>query len=342
MHSTWRAFKQIREIHRLDYARDKNFKQSVLCMQMFSELRKKELEKQGYRLVGRHSAIKICSWCKKSIRGEDVCYKNTFYGINSWRCIQMSPWFACTHRCIFCWRDVRENLVPEEIDSPKDIVDGCIKAQKEILQGFGGNEKRDQKHFEEALEPLHFAISLTGEPTLYPKLPELVDEIKSRGMTSFIVTNGTVPEMLKKLINHQPTQLYMTLPAPDKETYLKTCNPLNQDSWNKIQESLSLIKEFKRSCLRLTLVKGYNMVNPEGYADLIKKANPAFIELKAYMWVGHSRERLEIENMPLHPEIVEFAKKVAKAADMKIIDEKPESRVVLLMKEDRKDRIMEF
>ncbi len=309
---------------------------------MISDLRKKELEKQGYRLVGRHSAIKVCTWCKKAIRGDDVCYKNTFYGINSWRCIQMSPWFACTHRCIFCWRDVRENHVPDEIDDPKAIVDGCLAAQKGILQGFGGSETCDKNRYEEALKPLHFAISLTGEPCLYPKLPELVDEIHSRGMTTFIVTNGTVPTMLKKLINHQPTQLYITLPAPDKDTYLKTCHPENDGYWEKIQESLGLIKEFKRSCLRLTLVKGVNMIDPEGYAELIKKADPAFVELKAYMWVGHSRERLEQKDMPLHQEIVEFSEKVAKASGWKIIDEKPESRVVLLMKEDAEDRIMEF
>lgn len=254
----------------------------------------------------------------------------------------MSPWFACTHRCVFCWRDVRENLTPKVIDIPKDIVDGCIAAQKDILRGFGGNKKRDTKRYEESLKPLHFAISLTGEPCLYPKLPELVDEIKSREMTAFLVTNGTVPEMLKKLIEHQPTQLYITLPAPDEETYLKTCNPIIEGTWNKIKESLALIKNFKRSTIRLTLVKGINMVNPEGYAELIKQAEPNFVELKAYMWVGHSRERLTLENMPLHKDILEFAEKIAKASGLKIIDQKPESRVVLLMKKDSKDRILVF
>lgn len=309
---------------------------------MISALRKQELEKQGYRIVGRHSAIKICTWCKKSIRDDGVCYKNTFYGINSWRCIQMSPWFACTHRCIFCWRDVRENLVPDIIDAPKNIVDGCIREQKKILQGFKGNKNCNKDRLTEALNPLHFAISLTGEPCLYPHLPELVNEIHSRGMTTFIVTNGTVPEMLKKLATNQPTQLYMTLPAPDKETYLKTCNPENPGCWDNILESLGLMRNFNRSCLRLTLVKDVNMINPEGYGKLIKEANPTFVELKAYMWVGHSRERLEQGNMPLHEEIVDFAEQVAKAAGWKVIDEKKESRVVLLMKQDNPDRIMEF
>ena len=84
------------------------------------------------------------------------------------------------------------------------------------------------------------------------------------------------------------------------------------------------------------------MINPEAYAELIKKSDPTFVELKAYMWVGHSRERLEQKDMPLHSEIVEFSEKVAKAIGWKIIDEKPESRVVLLMKEDFKERIMQF
>ena len=84
------------------------------------------------------------------------------------------------------------------------------------------------------------------------------------------------------------------------------------------------------------------MVNPDGYAELIKQANPTFVELKAYMWVGHSRERLSIENMPLHNEILEFAEKIAKASGLKIIDQKPESRVVLLAKKDSKARILVF
>lgn len=311
---------------------------------MVSALEKKDLEKQGYRFVGSHSAVKVCDWCRKAIRDEGICYKSDFYGIKSWRCVQMTPTFACTHRCIFCWRNIEETSqeIPKHLDSPKEIVDNCIKEHVRFLQGFGGNEKRNESRFKESKAPLHFAVSLTGEPCLYPKLPELVDEIKSRKMSAFIVTNGTVPEMLKKLIAHQPTQLYLTLPAPNKEIYQKTCNPIINDGWEKINESLLLLKKFNRSCIRLTLVKNINMFNPEQYAELIKKANPTFVELKAYMFVGHSQLRLEIKNMPFHEDIKEFAESIAKSMGWKIIAEKPESRVILMMKEDRKDRLMEF
>ncbi|MFA5141390.1 MAG: 4-demethylwyosine synthase TYW1 [Candidatus Woesearchaeota archaeon] len=313
-----------------------------------SQSKRMDLEKQGYRIVGNHSAIKVCLWTKKAIRCEDVCYKNTFYGIKSWRCVQMTPALPyCTHRCVFCWRDI-EFTSPKwdgPIDNPKDIVDGCIAAHIKHIQGFGGNEKADKERLVEANAPLHFAISLSGEPTMYPRLPELIDEIKSRGMTTFLVTNGTNPDTLQMLSGHEPTQLYLTLPAPDEENYLKTCVPIEKNAWDKIMKSLLVFNGLKntRRTIRLTLAKGYNMVHPEKYAKLFKKIDADFFELKAYMWVGYSRTRLKIESMPFHEDIIEFANLIIKHyPELKIIDQKKESRVVLLAKNDSKDRIMKF
>ena len=314
---------------------------------MIPELKKKDLEKQGYRLVGNHSSIKVCLWTKKCIRNEDVCYKNTFYGINSNRCVQMTPsLFFCNHRCLHCWRDIDFTLPKWKgpVDSPKDIIDGCIKEHVKYIQGFKGNPKTNKKNFRDALKPLHFAISLSGEPTFYPKLSELIKELRKRKISSFLVTNGTNPAMLKKLLEKktQPTQLYLTLPAPDEKTYKKVCRPLLKDGWKKILLSLKLIKKFRRSVIRLTLVKNLNMTKPEKYAELIENSKPKFVEAKAYMWCGFSKQRLAIENMPRHHEIMEFAKKIQENSSYKIIDEKENSRVVLLMKKDFKGRKLKF
>ena len=72
------------------------------------------------------------------------------------------------------------------------------------------------------------------------------------------------------------------------------------------------------------------MTNPRDYASLIKKAQPDFVEVKAYMYLGYSRQRLEIENMPLFSEVYEFADKIAELTEMDIINKSKESRVVLL------------
>jgi len=299
------------------------------------KLKIKDLEKQGYRMVGKHSAIKVCLWCKKSLRDEDCCYKEKFYGIKSHRCVQMTLCFICSQRCQFCWRDIEFTPVKftGKVDKPKFIVDECIKQQRKYLEGFKGNPKTNMKKFEEAMNPNQFAISLSGEPTFYPYLGELIKEIKKIG-TAFLVSNGTNPGMLDKLIksNAMPTQMYLTLPAPNEKIYNKVCKPLMKDNWKNILKSLKLLNKFKRSTIRLTLVKNLNMLNPEQYAKLINIAKPDFVECKAYVNVGYSKQRLSIENMPRHNEIKDFAKKLSKLINYKVKDEKKESRVVLLQR----------
>jgi len=294
---------------------------------------KQKLEKIGYRFVGRNSAIKVCEWTREAIRGKNFCYKQKFYRIQSHRCLQLSPTvFSCTHNCLYCWRTLKfKKELKGKIDKPEDILNKAIEEQKRILQGFwGGNS--DKAKLREAENPNQVAISLVGEPCLYPKLPDFVDLIKSRNMTAFLVSNGTIPEMIEKLLEHQPTSMYITLPAPDEEIYKKTCNPLIKDGWKRILESLSLLKEFDRSVIRLTLAKNLNMINPKEYAKLIEEASPDFLELKAFMPVGGAVERLPYESMPRHNEIREFAQEIHKNSSYKIKNEKEDSRVVLMTK----------
>lgn len=298
----------------------------------------KRLEDAGFRFLGRykHSAIKTCEWTRKSLGGKGFCYKQKFYGIASHRCLQFTPALPfCTHRCLFCWRDI--NITYPKwiggIDKPSDILKEAIEKHREILQGFKGNPRVDKQKFYEAMLPNQIAISLAGEPTLYPKLPELIEETKKLSMSSFLVTNGTNPRMIKKLIKHAPTQLYVTLPAPNEEIYLKTCQPIIKNSWKKIMESLSLLKSFKdisRTVIRLTLVKNLNFINEKEYGRIIEESSPNYVEVKSFMSVGFARKRLPYEAMPLHEEIKKFAKNLTRYCNYKIVDEKKESRVVLL------------
>ena len=52
---------------------------------MVSESLRKSLTKQGYKIVGSHSGVKLCRWTKAMLRGRGGCYKHTFYGIESHR-----------------------------------------------------------------------------------------------------------------------------------------------------------------------------------------------------------------------------------------------------------------
>ncbi|KAK3271790.1 hypothetical protein CYMTET_19886, partial [Cymbomonas tetramitiformis] len=49
------------------------------------------LTKQGYHILGSHSGVKLCRWTKSMLRGRGGCYKHTFYGIESHRCMEATP-----------------------------------------------------------------------------------------------------------------------------------------------------------------------------------------------------------------------------------------------------------
>ena len=309
---------------------------NMIDFMSFNENQIKQLEKSGYRFLGKHghAAVKTCHWTRQSLVDKGVCYKEKFYGIQSHRCLQMSPSVPnCQQECEFCWRDLsytQTTWQDSEYDSPKTIVDDAIKAQNNLLCGYYGNDKVNKKKLEEMTNPTNAAISLAGEPTLYPKIDELIGEFNSRDFTTFVVSNGQCYDRLANLKN-DPYQLYLSLDAPSSKIYNELCRPQINDAWSNLNESLEILSSFNsRTCIRNTCVKGKNMENPEEYGKLIKKASPDYVEIKAYMFVGSSRKRLSMENMPLFSEVKEFASKIGDACGKEIVNESEVSRVVLL------------
>jgi len=301
---------------------------------MIPEEAKRRFLRAGYRMVGNHSGVDVCHWTKESLRRGRVCYKEKWYGIESHRCLEMTPALIwCTHKCRFCWRPLEYTICGEpEPDDPEEIAKGCVEARQLLLTGFKGNFKVEERRWEEAIQPTSAAISLAGEPTLYPRISDLLEEFKRRGMATFLVTNGTRPDRLQTL-ETEPTNLYISLCAPDRETYLHVHRPLITDGWEKLNESLKMMKDFScRTMIRLTLVKGLNMKDPDTYAKLILEAEPDFVEPKGFMHVGEAQERLPRSAMPTHQEIVEFAQGLSELTSYKFRDHSPQSCVTLLSK----------
>ncbi|MFH1316207.1 MAG: 4-demethylwyosine synthase TYW1 [Candidatus Woesearchaeota archaeon] len=308
---------------------------------MLPESARQELEKQQYRIIGSHSAIKICGWTKKMIRGEGACYKHSFYGINSSQCMQMTTSLSCANRCVFCWRGFKEPVSKEwkeDIDDPESIIEGGLFAQKKLLEGYKGWKNTIMKIFGDSHEVKHAALSLTGEPIIYPKINELISLLHKKKISTFLVTNGQYPDQLKDL--RPVTQLYVSVDAPTKELMKKIDKPLFSDYWKRLEKSLGYLADKKsRTCIRLTMIKGMNMDNIPEYVKLIKKGDPDFVEAKGYMFVGSSRQRLEKENMPFHEDVVDFSRKMEKELeDYEIVGEHILSRAVLLAKKKYKKK----
>jgi tRNA wybutosine-synthesizing protein 1 len=280
---------------------------------------REQLTKAKYG-VYNHSTVELCHWTKKSFLNEGSCYKHKFYGIDTHRCMEFSPaGMYCENRCIYCWRPMEfyEHIeMPEHaVDDPKDIVENLLAERYRLMSGYFGNPDADKAKLKEALMPTHYAISLSGEPTMYPRLPELIKYLKSLKNTRsvFLVTNGQEPEMLYRLEHGDalPTQLYLSTNAPDKRLFYIINKPRLRDAWDRWLESLRFLSRVNtRTVVRITLIRSYNysLALAKDFADIIRIGDPHFIEVKSYMHVGNSINRLSADEMLSMDEVLEFTK----------------------------------
>ena len=315
---------------------------------MLNVKQKKKLNEQGYRLIGNHSSVKRCEWTKNMIRGKGECYKHWFYGINSNQCLQMTTSLTCANQCMFCWREYKLAskkwpIKDSQTDNPDFIINESIKSHDKLLTGFKGNTNPnpDKEPYNKSKTIKHAALSLIGESILYPKINEIINEFHKKGISTFLVTNAQYPEQIKSLA--PVTQLYISLDAPTQELIKKIDKPIFKDYWQRLNQSLEIMsKKKQRTCIRLTLIKYVNMSEDlcENYSNLIKKASPDFIEVKAYMSVGASLKNFKYKNMPTSKEIMQFSQKLIKyLKDYEIVSEHYASRVVMLAKKKFKKDI---
>jgi len=315
------------------------------------------LRRQGYHIIGNHSAVKRCKWYKESILDREPCYKSKFYGIKSHQCMQSTPCLQfCTQECVFCWRVQAKDLglsekneIPEKEfrwDKPELVLDGLLKEQIKFAQGYRGNPKANQKKVEEAFHPKLLTLSLAGEPTIYPHLSKLIKLAKEKDLLTFLVSNGTLPESLKRLEKEHalPTQLYISMDASDESVYNKTCRPTQDGLWKNYQRTLEFIRSIKkktRTVLRMTLVRNYNDNNWEGYARQIRKAEPDYVEVKSFSYVGGARytnRGLSLGDMLRMKEIKKIAEKLSRLTGYRYCDEHRLSRVALLVRDEAAER----
>lgn len=312
---------------------------------------KKKLREEGYGIVGDHSAVKVCLWTKHALRGEGGCWKEKFYGISSAGCCQMTPsLFHCENKCLHCWRnlDYTSNKEIINVKDSKEILDGIVEARKNLLMGFKGRKDIDLGKFEDALEPKLYTMSLSGEPTLYPRLGEMFKEIRRRGAVSFLVTNGLNPGVIAGFKDDElPTQITVSTNAPNENLFNIWHRSTKENAWKEFNKTLEVIKNLKgkvRRVIRLTLVG----VGKEGefnettnateenigeYCDLIAKADPDFVHVKGFKSVGYARARMGYDNQLWFDDVKKYAEKIRSELDgYEIAGEDERSCVVMLAK----------
>merc|ERR1711977_290449 len=95
------------------------------------------------------------------------------------------------------------------------IVDGAIDEHVRMIRTLKGVPGVQTERFADALTVRHCALSLVGEPIMYPRINELLGLLHSRKISTFLVTNAQFPEAIRDL--RPVTQLYVSVDAPNKD-----------------------------------------------------------------------------------------------------------------------------
>lgn len=282
--------------------------------EMITPALRKSLTKQGYKLIGSHSGVKLCRWTKSMMRGRGGCYKHTFYGIESHRCMETTPSLACANKCVFCWRHHTNPVGTEwrwKMDPAEKILQDALEKHQNMIRQFRGVPGVKPERYREGLEVKHCALSLVGEPIMYPEINGFIRLLHSHNISSFLVTNAQFPEEIRSLV--PVTQLYVSVDASTKDSLKKIDRPLFKDFWPRFLDSLKALGEKRqRTVYRLTLVKAWNVEEMQAYSELIALGQPDFIEVKGVTYCGESSaSSLTMANVPWHQEVVAFVQQLA-------------------------------
>ena len=286
------------------------------------------LTKQGYAIIGSHSGVKICRWTKSALRGRGSCYKYSFYGIKSHLCMEATPSLSCSNKCVFCWRHGTNPVGTTwrwQVDPPNLIFLGAKEAHLKKIKMMRGVPGVRAERFQEAMRIRHCALSLVGEPIFYPHINEFVQLLHADKISSFLVCNAQHPEQLAAL--KVVTQLYVSIDASNRDSLRKVDRPLHRDFWERFVRCLDIIREKRfrmRTVYRLTLVKGFNIEDEaEGYAELVARGLPCFVEVKGVTYCGTSSSAgagLTMQNVPFYEEVTSFVEALNTALGRRGLD----------------------
>jgi len=151
---------------------------------------------------------------------------------------------GCNFRCHFCynpllvWPDavgkIKNISSSEEAEDKKDhSLDHLPFGQIEEDGLFDFLVKRQGR--------LEAVVITGGEPTLHSDLPEFIKKIKALGYLVKLDTNGTNPEMLKKIVQEKIIDYVAMDIKASPEKYEKVTGVAV--NFKKIEESVRIIKE---------------------------------------------------------------------------------------------------
>lgn len=162
---------------------------------------------------------------------------------------------GCPFRCPWCY-------------SPELVLPEKIEKQPKISEKYFFDFLKERKGFLEGV------VLCGGEPTINEDLPQFIEKIKNLGYCVKIDTNGSNPQMLKKLIDAELVDyIAMDVKAPlEPQKYFMAIGV--EFDLEKIKESIRIIKNSNIDYeFRTTLVPSIH--TKEDILEIAKEISPA-------------------------------------------------------------------
>lgn len=142
---------------------------------------------------------------------------------------------SCNFRCPFCHNSSLVLNTDELLAYDEEEIFSYLEKRKGMLD----------------------AVCITGgEPTLSANLEEIIDKIKNLGYLVKLDSNGTRPEILKKLIDEKKVDYIAMDVKSGSSNYAKVAGIVNEKLIEKVKESIELLKKANINYeFRTTLVK---------------------------------------------------------------------------------------
>ncbi len=74
------------------------------------------------------------------------------------------------------------------MDEPEFIVNGAMQNHLDMIRQFQGAPGVLPERLREAQRIRHCALSLVGEPIMYPEINKVLDLLHARGISTFLVS----------------------------------------------------------------------------------------------------------------------------------------------------------
>ena len=155
---------------------------------------------------------------------------------------------GCNLRCPWCHSPdlVAEQRVEKIKEIKREDFFNFLKKRREVLEGV---------------------VICGGEPTVNNKLPDFIRDISTLGYSVKLDTNGTNPEMLKKIIEEGLID-YVAMDVKAPLNRYEELFGFNIEA-DDLRRSISLIKSLKNYEFRTTLVPGIH--NQETLVKIMKE-----------------------------------------------------------------------